>query len=229
MNNNPEPHIFKFIDIINEHIKSEINVILDIGARDLTESIFFSEKFPNSKIISFECNPQTLPTCKEILKNYSNIELIDKAVNDYNGVCKFYPINPSKTKTTWPDGNPGASSLFVANGNYPFENYVQDEIDVSCVRIDTILQERNIDKVDIIWMDLQGGELIALKSLGDILKNVSIICTETEINPMYKDQALFNDIDDFLREDFNFIHGNLNTTWGTDVIYINKKLLNKKL
>jgi hypothetical protein len=73
-------------------------------------------------------------------------------------------------------------------------------------------------------MDLQGGELIALKSLGDILKNVSIICTETEINPMYKDQALFNDIDDFLREDFNFIHGNLNTTWGTDVIYINKKI-----
>jgi hypothetical protein len=114
--------------------------------------------------------------------------------------------------------------LFIANGTYPFEKYVQDEIEVECVRIDTILQERNIDKVDIIWMDLQGAELIALKSLGDILKNVSIICTETEMNPMYRDQALFKDIDDYLKEDFDFVHGNLSTRWGTDVIYVNKKL-----
>jgi hypothetical protein len=73
-------------------------------------------------------------------------------------------------------------------------------------------------------MDLQGAELIALKSLGDFLKNVSIICTETEINAMYEGQALFKDIDDFLKDNFDLIHGNLGVTWGTDVIYINKKL-----
>ena len=224
MNNKPEPHIFKLFEIVNQYINSEVKTILDVGARDLTESIVLSEKYPNSKVISFECNPQTLPICRENSKNHLNIELIDKAVNDYNGTCKFYPINPSKTETTWEDGNPGASSLFIANGTYPFEKYVQDEIEVECVRIDTTLQERNIDKVDIIWMDLQGAELIALKSLGDILKNVSIICTETEMNPMYRDQALFKDIDDYLKEDFDFVHGNLSTRWGTDVIYVNKKL-----
>lgn len=224
MNNKPEQHIFKLLEITNQYLKSDINVILDIGARDLTESIFLSENYPNAKVISFECNPQTLPICREKSKDYPNIELIDKAVNEYDGTCKFYPINPSKTKTTWEDGNPGASSLFIANDNYPFEKYVQDEIEVDCVRIDTILKERNIDKVDIIWMDLQGAELIALKSIGDILKNVSIICTETEMTPMYKNQALFKDIDFFLKENFDFVHGNLNTTWGTDVFYVNKKL-----
>lgn len=224
MNNKPEQHIFKLLEITNQYLKSDINVILDIGARDLTESIFLSENYPNAKVISFECNPQTLPICREKSKNYPNIELIDKAVNEYDGTCKFYPINPSKTKTTWEDGNPGASSLFIANDNYPFEKYVQDEIEVDCIRIDTILKERNIDKIDIIWMDLQGAELIALKSIGDILKNVSIICTETEMTPMYKNQALFKDIDFFLKENFDFVHGNLNTTWGTDVFYVNKKL-----
>ena len=224
MNNKPEQHIFKLLEITNQYLKSDVNVILDIGARDLTESIFLSENYPNAKVISFECNPQTLPICREKSKNYPNVELIDKAVNEYDGTCKFYPINPSKTKTTWEDGNPGASSLFIANDNYPFEKYVQDEIEVDCVRIDTIVKERNIDKVDIIWMDLQGAELIALKSIGDILKNVSIICTETEMTPMYKNQALFKDIDFFLKENFDFVHGNLNTTWGTDVFYVNKKL-----
>jgi FkbM family methyltransferase len=224
MNNNPEPHIFKLFEIVDQYINFEVKTILDVGARDLTESIFLSKRYPSSKVISFECNPQTLPICKENAKNHPNIELIDKAVNDYDGTCKFYPINPSKTETTWEDGNPGASSLFIANGAYPFERYVQDEIEVNCARIDSVLKERNIDKVDILWMDLQGAELIALKSLGNILENVSVICTETEMNPMYSGQALFKDIDEYLKEHFIFVHGNLSAIWGTDVIYVNKKL-----
>ena len=225
MNNKPEQHIYNLLDISNKYLKTEVKTILDIGARDLTESIFLSEKYPNAKVISFECNPQTLSICKERAINYPNIELIDKAVNDYDGKCFFYPINPTQTKTTWEDGNPGASSLFVANDNYPFEKYVQDKIEIDCVRVDTILKERGIDNIDIIWMDLQGAELLALKSIGDILKNVSIISTETEMTEMYKGQALFKDIDNFLKDDFVFVHGNLNVTWGTDVVYVNKKLI----
>jgi FkbM family methyltransferase len=219
----PEKHIFTLFDLVDQYLKtSEIKIILDVGARDLVESMCFSEKYPTAKIIAFECNPQTLPICKENNKNYLNIELVDKAVNDYDGVCKFYPINPLKTQTTWEDGNPGASSLFLANGNYPFEKYEQDEIDVNCTRLDTILIERNIDKVDILWMDLQGAELIALRSLGNLLKNVSIICTETEKTPIYTDQAVFSEINNFLKDNFILVHGNLDTDWGTDIIYINK-------
>jgi len=227
MQNKPEPHIYKLFEIVNQYLGSDVNVILDVGARDLTESITLAEKYGNAQIISFECNPQTLPICEERSKNYPNIKLIKKAVNDFDGTCKFYPINPHKTETTWEDGNPGASSLFVALDGYPYEKYVQDEIEVECVRIDSVLKELNVEKVDIIWMDLQGAELLALKSLGDILENVSIICTETEMNPMYKGQALFKDIDTYLKKHFNFVHGNLHSQWGTDVIYVNKK--NKKI
>lgn len=225
MNNKPEEHIFRLSEIAENYLKNEVKVILDIGARDLTESIFLSEKYPNAKVISFECNPQTLTICRERLTNYPNITLIDKAVNDYDGVCKFYPINPSKTRTTWEDGNPGASSLFVANDKYPFETYVQDEIEIQCTRVDTSLKQLGIDKVDIIWMDLQGAELLALKSMGDFLQNVSIISTETEMNEMYKGQALFKDIDGFLNNDFKLVYGNLNAIWGTDIVYINKKII----
>jgi FkbM family methyltransferase len=202
-------------------------VILDIGARDMEESIFFSKKYPNSKIISFECNPNTLEICRNKIVGIENIQLIDKAVNEIDGTCFFYPINKEKTITTWNDGNQGASSLFLSNGDYPYESYVQDKVTVECVRLDTILTELNINEVDLIWMDLQGAEMLALKSLGKFLKNVRVIYTEVEMNPIYTGQCLFKDVDSYLIDNnFEFIDGNLNVAYGTDVIYTNKNYKN---
>ena len=199
-------------------------VILDIGSRDCMQSIEFNNHFKNSKIYAFECNPNTIPICMNNIKNYTNIKLIDCAVNTYDGSCKFYPINKDKTITTWADGNPGASSLFIANGKYPHETYHQDEITVNCKRIDTILKENNISKVDLIWMDLQGAELLALQSMGKYLNDVEYIHTEVTYQPMYHGQSLFNDIDNILKSN-GFIHlNNPNTSgWQEDIVYKNTK------
>jgi len=217
----------EFINLIKKYCPNINNLnILDIGSRDLGESIIFSNAFPNAKIYAFECNPQTIPICIERSHGYENIKFFDKAVNNYDGICKFYPINKSKTITTWSDGNPGASSLFKSNGRYTLEKYGQDEIEVECVRLDTILKKENTNEVDIIWMDLQGAELLALESLGDYIKNVKIIYTEVEINPMYEGQCLFVDVDNFMKNNnFTLVGGNLDVEWGTDVIYINNNVL----
>lgn len=83
-----------------------------------------------------------------------------------------------QTITTWVDGNPGASSLFKANGKYPIEKYVQSEDKVECTRVDTILANYNVDKVDIVWMDLQGAEKLAIESFGKYIQDVDFIHTE---------------------------------------------------
>jgi FkbM family methyltransferase len=197
-------------------------IIFDIGSRDCKQSIEFNNIFPNAKIYAFECNPNTLPLCKENIKNYERITLIDKAVNNYNGKCKFYPINPQKTITTWEDGNPGASSLFVSNGKYPNETYIQDEIEIDCIRIDDIIKQYDISKVDLIWMDAQGAELLALESFGTYLQTVDFIYTEVSYQEMYTGQVLFNELHNFLINN-NFL--NVTTPnksgWQEDIIYKN--------
>ena len=221
-----EPHIHTLCEIVKKTIPEEnVKTIFDVGARDLEESIFFASKYPNSIVHSFECNPATIPLCIEKQKTIPNIHLHTKAINNYNGNCKFYPTNPSKTITTWNDGNPGASSLFKANNTYPNEHYVQDEIDVQCMRLDSVIVSNTLPRVDILWMDLQGAELLALESLGVFLKDVLFICTEVEMSPIYENQCLFRDVDAFLERDFERVHGNLNTQWTTDIIYKNKKLI----
>lgn len=170
-------------------------VIFDIGSRDCIQSIEFYNIFPNAKIYAFECNPNTLPICRTNIEKYSDrITLVEGAVCDYDGEIKFYPIDQEKTITSWEDGNPGASSLFKSNGTYSDEKYVQNEITVNCHRLDTVMSKYNIEKIDIIWMDLQGAELLALKGLDEFITDVKYIYTEVSHKPIYENQVLFNEL-----------------------------------
>jgi len=211
--------IEKFINYI--HDKDKPYIIFDIGSRDCQQSIEFYKTFPNAKIYAFECNPNTLELCQQNIVCYQDrITLIKGAVCDYDGSITFYPINQEKTTTTWKDGNPGASSLFKSNGKYTIETYVQDEITTNCHRLDTIMNKYNIPCVDIIWMDLQGAELLALKGLGNKLSCVEYIYTEVSHKEMYTGQVMYKEINDYVTNNNFSILNNLSFHgWQEDVIY----------
>jgi len=118
-------NFFKYIDkYFNVNDKM---TIFDIGSCHCLESIEFSKKYYNSKIYAFEANKTSYEVCLENTKNFSNIKVINKCIHNYDGMCKFYPINPQKTITSWFDGNRGASSIFKSNGAVDhIEKYVQD-------------------------------------------------------------------------------------------------------
>lgn len=201
-------------------------IIFDVGSRDCEQSIEFYKAFPNAKIYAFECNPNTLPICKRNIENYHDrITLIEGAVADYDGEITFYPIDQQRTVTSWKDGNPGASSLFKSNGAYTAETYVQNEIRTNCHRLDSVMKRYDIPRVDVIWMDLQGAELMALKGLGEHLKTVQYIHTEACHIPIYSGQAIFNDIHHFLIANNMKIKNNISLSgWFEDVIYENKNM-----
>lgn len=211
--------IEKFINYIND--KNKAYVIFDIGSRDCQQSIEFYKTFPNAKIYAFECNPNTLDLCEENIIPYQDrITLIKGAVCDYDGSITFYPINQEKTKTTWKDGNPGASSLFKSNGKYTVETYVQDEITTNCHRLDTIMNKHNIPCVDIIWMDLQGAELLALKGLGNKLSSVEYLYTEVSHKEMYTGQIMYKELNDYMiKNNFSILNNLSLSGWQEDVVY----------
>ncbi len=209
--------------------KNEEYIIFDIGSRDCVQSIEFYNHFPNAKIYAFECNPNTLEICKKNIENYKDrITLIEGAVCDYDGNITFYPINQQKTETTWIDGNPGASSIFKSNGKYTVEKYVQDEITTNCHRLDTVMNIYGISHVDIIWMDLQGAELLALKGLGNYLNNVKYIHTEVSHKEMYSGQVMYKELNDYILSTGFAIKNYLSLSgWQEDVIYEREYNLNK--
>ena len=203
----------------------EVTVIFDIGSLHSLESVELSKVYKNAHIYAFEANPDSYKVCLENTKDHDRITVINKAVNDRDGTCVFNAIDPEKTETPWFDGNRGASSLFKSNGKYDhIEKYVQREIEIPCVKLETFCKENNIDHVDLIWMDLQGAELIALKSMGNALvSTVQVIHTELEMTPIYKDQCLYEDVYQFLKN-YNFYRaeGNNAMQFGQDFIFVKK-------
>lgn len=67
---------------------------------------------------------------------------------------------------------------------------------VSTTRLDDIGQ---IDDVDFIKIDIQGGELAVFRNALRLLPGTLLIQTEVEFVELYKGQPMFADVDNFLR------------------------------
>lgn len=195
------------------------SVVFDLGSRDGEESLGFAAEFPTARIVAFECNPATLPACRRAAEREPRIQVVEGAVHNTDGEISFFPIDPARTRTTWRDGNPGASSLFRANGSYPHETYVQTEIRVSCHRLDTLIQDGKIPAPDVLWMDLQGAEALALEGLGAFLDGVQWIWVEVSFKAMYHGQCMFADVDALLAARGFCRDAVTPEGWQTDVCY----------
>ena len=110
----------------------------------------------------------------------------------------FFPIDTERTSTALEDGNPGASSLFRATGKYLVEYDVQNETTVPVTRLSTFMSEFDVSDIDLLWMDIQGAELLALQGLGDCAARVGLIHVELEFVEIYQGQPLYRDVKRFL-------------------------------
>jgi len=225
--------IATFLHEVNRFLDPRtINVALDIGSRDAEVAVALRRSFPNSRVYAFECNPPALQLCRDRLSAFGDdrIFLVAKAVSDSTGQLDFYSIDPTKTMTPHADGNIGASSLFVANPDYPFERYSQIRVTVDSTTIADWARGAHVTSIDIIWMDLQGGELRALKGMGDLLKTVKVVYTEVEFKPVYVGQPLFVDVDQFMRSMGFRLHKILNRSdWAGDAMYVRRGRLTMPL
>src|SRR5207237_7681157 len=55
----------------------------------------------------------------------------------------------------------------------------------------------NLDDYDLLVMDIQGAELLALQGFGDLLHRFNGAYLEVNIEPLYQGCALMNEIDEF--------------------------------
>lgn len=205
------------------------SIIFDVGARDGKESIEFSLKFPEARVVAFECHPDLLPRCRTALAGHPRIELAPFAVSKRSGTIAFYPIDHARSRVKSPDGNPGASSILRASGKYPSESYVQSETVVSSIRLDDFCDRNQISHPDLIWMDIQGAELEALQSLGARLDRAAMMHIEVEFMEIYSGQPLFRDIRAFLRaKDWTFAGFTSYSRYFADAIFVNTRLFEEK-
>jgi FkbM family methyltransferase len=184
-----------------------VNIILELGTRDCKDAVILASTYKNATIYAFEANPEAWPLCEQTLNHIhdssikNRVLLVKKAALDKNGPVVFRPFDIEKYD------NIGASSLFEINfttNRLPSDpDYgrtgVQKQIEIEGTRIDTWCEENNIHTVDMLCMDLQGAELLALKGLGHVLHSVRAIISETCIESTYIGGSSFQEMDTYLQ------------------------------
>jgi FkbM family methyltransferase len=163
----PEDHVQQYLfwygiyenETAKEFLKNinPSNCILDIGANVGYYSILAASKANKGKVFAFEPNINLHTQIKNsaLLNKFTNIQIVPHAVsNVHNQELKLYISNAD---------NKGMSALEIP------ENYSGLTETIICVTIDEWIKTANIQKVDIIKMDIEGAELKALHGMQNTL------------------------------------------------------------
>jgi len=104
---------------------------------------------------------------------------------------------------TGASGGEQSSSLLApaaTRKEFPFVDFREKTITVQVTRLDVWAAAESINRVDFLWLDLQGMELAALEGCGDLLSSVKAIHCEVQNFPLYEGAPLYRGISQWLRE-----------------------------
>lgn len=181
-----------------------ISTIYELGSWHGLDAVTMAKRYPDATVYSFECNPEAIPIVKQNIVGIDNIRVVEKAVADSVGSITFRPFDMEK----YP--NMGASSLFeidfVTTRSMSDPDYgrtgVQKTIKVPCTTLDYFIHETCAPEPDMILMDLQGAELLAMKGFVDGLSEggTKYIVSEASCVSTFKGGCSLRELAQFLGE-----------------------------
>jgi len=145
-------YLLSEIFITNEYFfkpTSTEPVIIDCGANIGMSNLYFKSLFPNSKIISFEANPNAYKLLEKNIRenNLDNIEIHNVALFDKETEISFYISEDIGTLL--------GSTKSERGGGY--------ELKVKSKKLSSYL--KNLPAVDLIKMDVEGAEIEIISDL----------------------------------------------------------------
>ena len=111
--------------------------------------------YPNSKIFVFEPLTENYEILLKNIKPYQNIKAFNIGLGSKNGKFKAYLSDDSE--------NFGGVSLYPN----PQGNRIDEFVMCEAKKINEIVKEHNIDKIDLIKIDTEGAEHDILLSLDE--------------------------------------------------------------
>jgi len=176
--------------LLNNH---EITGIIDAGASNGRISKKFLKIFPEACVHAFEPNPLYENTLNQFSREDGRFFPHYCALSDHKGFEDFCITE-----------SPGNTSFFKPAKRLkeidPEGSSVKNIKKVEVIPLDEWLKENGNHSIQIIKLDIQGAELLALRGAQNALNNsVLAIYTEILFNPLYDGGALYSEIDLYLR------------------------------
>jgi FkbM family methyltransferase len=199
-----------------------VNTIFDLGANRGEVLARYLECFPSSSIYAFEPFPGSFDILKDRFGSVGSVHLHPLAVACSEGLRQLYVNRNVDTNSLLKPRATGLSS----------DKQVKNKsvLDIQSTSLDLFCTSEKIGYIDILKMDIQGGELEALKGGVNLLREnkIGLIYSEAFFVKQYESQPLFHEIAGFLYEfDYRLqdiyapMYGKGHVVWA-DVIFTKK-------
>jgi len=152
--------------LLKKLAKLNPRIVFDGGANIGKYSKLLKDQIPAAFIYSFEPVSNTFKKLKDNVANYENIHLVNKGLYKEN---TSQEINLYLSSTH--------SSLVDIQGIH-YESTGKQRIEL--VKGDDFIKEHNIDKIDLLKLDLEGAEYDALNGFSEALKTQKIRIVQFE-------------------------------------------------
>jgi FkbM family methyltransferase len=173
----------------------DANVVMDIGANTGLYSLVTKALNPQAKVFTFEPLPKVLEYLNyNIAINNYDITVVPKAASNFNGTAKVFLM----------EGHDFCTSVTV-NKSLLSNNTPQKELEIECITLVDFINNNNIEKIDLIKIDVETHEPEVLEGMGEYVDKfkpdflIEIWDKECAIklNKIFKDKGyLYFDIDD---------------------------------
>ena len=193
----------------------------DLRSIDLFKHSISSKESLQILINYYNLNPQTNIDKLFELVNSSKLTLVKKAISDMDGETTWYnsqqipPLSEKEKERGLKSWSASSSIKKPLNHLNTFTSVEFDSpIKVESIKLDTWFKTQpDIDFIDFVWADVNGGEKELVKGGIDTFKNhVNYLYTEFSDNQMMEEQPTLNEILDILGGTFTVLDKKINGT-----------------
>lgn len=159
--------------------------IIEAGTSDGTDTVEFVNIVKDGIVYAFEPIEELYNITNEKIKGYKNIKFLQAALSTEDSVQQMHVSRNN--------GQPwGSSSLLEPKEHLNVYHNItfNNKIDVKTLSFDKFIKDNNINKIDFLWLDLQGYEPTLLKGSPVVLSRTKYLCTEVALIETYKDTLI---------------------------------------
>ncbi|HEX4958216.1 MAG TPA: FkbM family methyltransferase [Lacibacter sp.] len=162
-------------------------VIIDAGAHVGGDSIEMCRLYKGSTIHAFEPVPAIFRLLKHNTRKFKQIHCHTIALSNQNG---------TQTMHVSSGASDGSSSLLKPKdhlNDHP-DVFFNEAIPVVTQTLDAWAAAQGINRVDLLWLDMQGFELEVLKASNKILPAVTAVHMEVSTRSTYEGVPLYDEV-----------------------------------
>jgi FkbM family methyltransferase len=166
-------------------------VIVEAGAHRGIDTVQFARLWPDGRIHAFEPVPHVYGHLLRNTAHYRNVKTYQLALGDRDAAMPMWLSDPKHDYS---------SSLLEPREHldeFP-EIAFEETTSVQVTTLASWAEREGIDRIDGMWLDMQGYELAALKAASPILETTRAIIMEVSATELYAGVPLWPEVQGWL-------------------------------